>query len=74
MFVLMTGGIKELEVELQKLLMLKSGLMTDLLTGRVRVPEHFGVRRHDAALSSHESGDTSQHSKDISPHPKKGAP
>ena len=30
------------------------GLMTDLLTGHVRVPEHFGVRRHDAALGSYE--------------------
>jgi type I restriction enzyme S subunit len=64
--------------ELACLLKLKSGLMTDLLTGRVRVPEHFGMRRHDAALSSqahepasgpfrpesaHESGDTSPHSK-----------
>jgi hypothetical protein len=52
--------------------------MTDLFTACIRVPEHFGVRRHDAALSSpvqestagplrpetaHESGDTSPHSK-----------
>jgi hypothetical protein len=56
--------------------------LTDLLTGRVRVSEHFGVRRHDAALSSrahepasgplrpetaHESGDTSPHSKGDAP-------
>jgi hypothetical protein len=59
-------GIDEVEAELQKLLMLKSGLMTDLLTGRVRVPEHFGVRRHDATLPSpEESGDTSPHSKSV---------
>jgi type I restriction enzyme S subunit len=51
------------ERQLSKLRQLKSGLITDLLTGHVRVPEHFGVRRHDAALSSHESGDTSSHSK-----------
>ena len=50
--------------ELAKLGALKSGLMTDLLTGRVRVPEHFGMRRHDAALSSYDSGDTSPHSKE----------
>jgi hypothetical protein len=63
---------------LVKLHALKSGFTSDLLTGRVRVPEHFGMRRHDAALSSqahepasgpfrpesaHESGDTSPHSK-----------
>jgi hypothetical protein len=56
--------------------------LTDLLTGRVRVPEHSGVRRHDAASSSrthepasgpprpetaHESGDTSPHSKGDAP-------
>jgi type I restriction enzyme, S subunit len=39
MLVLMTGEIEQVKAELQKLLMLKSGLMTDLLTGRVRVPE-----------------------------------
>jgi hypothetical protein len=70
------------ERELVKLHQLKSDLMTDLLTGRVRVPEHFGMRRHDAALSSRvhepasgplgpetadESGDTSPHSKGDAP-------
>jgi type I restriction enzyme S subunit len=60
--------IDEVEAESQKLLMLKSGLMTDLLIGRVRVPEHLGVRRHDAASSSHEdSGDASPHSKEDTP-------
>lgn len=38
--------------------------LTDLLTGRVRVLEHFGMRRHDAALSSYDSGDVSPHSKE----------
>jgi type I restriction enzyme S subunit len=46
-----------------KLQLLKSGLMADLLTGRVRVPEDFAVRRHDAALP--ESGDTSPYSKGV---------
>jgi hypothetical protein len=41
--------------------------MTDLLTGRVRVPEHFGVRRHAAALSSADSGDPSPHSIEEAP-------
>jgi len=81
--------IRSHEHEFERLGQLKSGLMTDLLTGRVRVPEHFGVRRHDAALSSrahepasgplrpetaHESGDTSPHSKDTSPHSKGDTP
>jgi type I restriction enzyme S subunit len=39
----MVHGIDEVEAESQKLLMLKSGLMTDLLTGRVRVPEGTAV-------------------------------
>lgn len=59
--------IGEEETLLPKLVALKSGLMTDLLTGRVRVPEHFGMRRHDAALSSDESGDTSPHAKGDAP-------
>ncbi|MBI3245319.1 MAG: restriction endonuclease subunit S [Deltaproteobacteria bacterium] len=62
--------LEALRQELEKLSSLKSGLMTDLLTGRVRVPEDFGMRRHDAALSAPESGDTSPHSKDTSPHSK----
>lgn len=48
-------------LQLSKLALLKSGLMTDLLTGRVRVPEHYGVRRLDAAFKS---GDPSPHSKE----------
>jgi hypothetical protein len=66
------------EMELAKLRDLKSGLTFDLLTGRVRVPEDSGVRRHDAALPlqaaapdasptatvvTEQSGDTSPHSK-----------
>jgi hypothetical protein len=35
--------IRTYEVELAKLRDLKSGLMTDLLTGRVRVPEGVEV-------------------------------
>jgi len=82
MVLAMARGIEEVEAESQKLLMLKSGLMTDLLTGCVRVPEHFGVRRHDAALSSpaHEpvSGplrpETAHASRGTSPHSKGDAP
>jgi type I restriction enzyme S subunit len=46
------AAIRPEQMICEKMIALKSGLMADLLTGRVRVPEHFGVRRHDAALSS----------------------
>ena len=39
----MTCEIEEVEAESRKLLMVKSGLMTDLLTGRVRVSEGIVV-------------------------------
>ena len=39
----MACGIKEVEAESRKLLMVKSGLMADLLTGRVHVPEEITV-------------------------------
>jgi hypothetical protein len=55
------------KLSLAKLGAMKSGLMIDLLTGRIRVPEHFGMRRQDAALSSDESEDTSPHSKGKAP-------
>jgi type I restriction enzyme S subunit len=38
-----TDGIEASEGELAKLVALKSGLMNDLLTGRVRVPEGIAV-------------------------------
>ncbi|MFH1009013.1 MAG: hypothetical protein V1800_16185 [Candidatus Latescibacterota bacterium] len=39
----MARGIEEVEAESQKFLMLKSGLMADLLAGRVRLPESLSA-------------------------------